>query len=202
MTLYTDETRKYGRTYQIYIVTDENKSSYILGLKEMADKSSQSTLDTFKDILSDITEYCYQKENEIHKDPGYKILCNIKNTMSDRASTEKAFNGLLENYISTVLPEIIDGWGTLTDREKQLCSQVNNFFCGLHLLVGVADTCETALKKFENNYLNGSDIGSALEPHLKTFQTNESGTLRLIRTCCKAFAPGHDEKKKWCEPSF
>ena len=45
--LYTDETRKYGRTYHTYVVTDETKSSYILGLREMADKSSQSTLDTF-----------------------------------------------------------------------------------------------------------------------------------------------------------
>ena len=191
-TLYTDETRKYGRTYQTYVVTDETKSSYILGLREMADKSSQSTLDTFKDILNDVSDYCYQKEQ--NQNAGYKILSNIKNTMSDRASTEKAFNNLLEKYRSNLLPDIMDGWNEMTEEEKGLCSHVNNFFCGLHLLVGMADTCEAALKKFEGNYLNGESVGSSADPYLRNFQKNESGSLRLIRTCCKAFAPGQDEK--------
>lgn len=42
-TLYTDETRKYGKCMQTYIVTDEDQNSYILGLREMVDKSGQST---------------------------------------------------------------------------------------------------------------------------------------------------------------
>jgi oligoribonuclease (3'-5' exoribonuclease) len=37
----------------------------------------------------------------------------------------------------------------LNEKQKTLCSKMNNFFCGLHLLVGLADSCEESLKKFE-----------------------------------------------------
>lgn len=44
---------------------------------------------------------------------------------------------------------------------------MNNFFCGLHLLVGMADVAEESLKKFERNFLDGKLIGSATVPELK-----------------------------------
>lgn len=49
-TLYTDETRKYGHTYQTYLITDMDmdSNSYLLGLREMVNKSGQCTLDTLK----------------------------------------------------------------------------------------------------------------------------------------------------------
>ena len=62
----------------------------------------------------------------------------------------------------------MDGWDEMTEEEKGLCSHVNNFFCWRHLLVGRADTCETALKKFDGNYLIGESVGS-----LRNFQKNE-----------------------------
>jgi hypothetical protein len=46
----------------IYVLTDETQTSYILGRREMFNKSGQSTLDTFKDILNDINDHCYQAE--------------------------------------------------------------------------------------------------------------------------------------------
>lgn len=144
-TLYTDETRKYGKCMQSYIVTDEEQNSYVLGLREMVDKSGQSTLDVFKDILSDISAYCHEAVHE--KDIGCTILSNIRDTMSDRASTEKHFNNLLEQFRSEILPQVIDNWENLSEEERQLCSKMNNFYCGLHLLVGMADTCESTLKK-------------------------------------------------------
>lgn len=82
--------------------------------------------------------------------------------MSDRASTEKTFNNLLEEFRSTILPEVVDNWNDLDDIEKKLCSKLNNFFCGLHLLVGMADSCETSIKKFEIEFNDGKNIGSAV----------------------------------------
>ena len=49
---------------QAYIVTDKDQTSYILRLREMVVKSGQSTLDTFKDILYDITSYCHEQNND------------------------------------------------------------------------------------------------------------------------------------------
>lgn len=179
---------------QTYIITDEENNSYILGLREMVNKSGQSTLDTFKDILADITTYCHEAEGANDMNIGYKLLANIRDTMSDRASTEKTFNGLLEQFRNDILPNIIDDWENFSVHEKQLCSKMNNFFCGLHLLVGLADTCEGTLRKFERNYLDGKDVGSAAKPELKRYHKSESGTLRLIRTASKCFAIGEDEK--------
>ena len=50
---------------------------------------------------------------------------------------------------------------------------MNNFFCGLHYLVGLADTAEATLKLWES--IEGETPGTS------------SGTQRLIRTACKAF---------------
>jgi hypothetical protein len=72
-----------------HVLTDETQTSYILGLREMFNKSGQSTLDTFKDILNDINDHCYQAEKNSDMHVGYQILANIRDTMSDRASTKK-----------------------------------------------------------------------------------------------------------------
>lgn len=194
-TLYTDETRKYGKTFETYVVSDEDQNTYILGLREMFSKSAQSTLDTFKSILKDIDTHCNVGEIEgTSNSIGSVILGKVKNTMSDRASTEKSFNVMLQQYRKEILPLVINNWGDLSTDERELCASMNNFYCGLHLLVGMADVAETALKKFEETYLENKDIGSATKPELKRFHKNESGTLRLLRTASKAFAMGGDEK--------
>ena len=75
---------------------------------------------------------------------GYKLLSNIRDTMSYRALTEKHFNDLFKDYRSEILPDTdINNWADLSKRKRFLCSHMNNFFCGLHLLVGIADTCES-----------------------------------------------------------
>ena len=73
-------------------VTDKDRNSYILGLREMYCKSSTTVLATFKSILNDIDD------NTSVSNDGLKLLANIKNTMLDRAATEKKFNDILENY--------------------------------------------------------------------------------------------------------
>lgn len=84
-TLMSDETRKQGDVYEIFAVRDQTGKNWVLGLKEMVNKSSQSCLDTLKSIINDIDTSSTTKF-------GQHILCNIKNTMSDRAASEKTFS--------------------------------------------------------------------------------------------------------------
>ncbi|CAG2225674.1 unnamed protein product [Mytilus edulis] len=58
LTLYSDETSKFGKSFEVFAVTDEDKNSYLLGLREMSCKSSETVLETFKDILQDFNELC------------------------------------------------------------------------------------------------------------------------------------------------
>ena len=59
----------------------------------------------------------------------------------------------------------------------------NEFFCGLHFLVGLADQVQPCLELWENILLKGQDIGSLLHGG---YSNGESGTLHLIRMICKA----------------
>lgn len=80
-----------------------------------------------------------------------------------------------------MLTEVLDIWNDLDDMEKKLSSKLNNFFCGLHLLVGMADSCETSIKKYEIEFNDGKNIGSAVRLELKKYHRNESGVLRLLQ---------------------
>ncbi|XP_063415652.1 uncharacterized protein LOC134697357 [Mytilus trossulus] len=186
LTLYSDETSKFGKSFEVFAVTDEDKHSYLLGLREMSCKSSETVLETFKDILQDFNELCDGN------DVGFKVLTGIKNTMSDRASTEKKFQNLLENYRTTILTTIIDGWPMLTEEERAASSRMNNFFCSLHLLVNFATVCGEGLKKFESLYLKDHPIQTDDESEIES--VTESGTIRLLRTSAKSFSRGVDEK--------
>lgn len=126
LTLYTDETSKFGKSFEVFAITDENKESYLLGLREMFCKSSHTVLDTLKEILSDISNICTKEEN--NKGVGLKLLIHIKNTMSDRAATEKKFQSLLEIYRTQILSRVEDDWEKLSQNKKTVCSQMNNFF--------------------------------------------------------------------------
>lgn len=110
--------------------------------------------------------------------------------MSDRAATEMKFNQLLAEYRTEVLPEMVRDWHELEEDDRIVLSCLNNFFCGLHSLVHIAEVSNKSLIEVEHTNFNG-DV-----PILnKIFHKNsESGTLRLIRTACKAFSYNGDAK--------
>ena len=51
-TLQSDETRKYRETYETFCLNTSNKE-YILGVREMVDKSAYSWLDTLEQVVED-----------------------------------------------------------------------------------------------------------------------------------------------------
>lgn len=111
---------------------------------------------------------------------GYLILVNICDIMLDRVSIEKIFNNFLEEFRFIILFEVVDNWNDFDDIEKKLCFKLNNFFCGLYLLVGMVDFCEISIKKFEIEFYDGKNIGFVVWLELKKYYRNESGVLRLI----------------------
>ena len=129
--------------------------------------SAQCTLDTLKLILSEIDVVAGERS-------GNTILANIKNTMSmsDRHIVEKNFNELLEGYRSEVLPSIVEGWSDLSPDKLVLIGNLNNFFCGLHLLVGMADTAAAVLVQWEEAN-SETPLGAAARPG--HFERNEAG---------------------------
>ena len=170
-TIQTDGTTKYGQHYGTYDIATSGES-YVLGLRHVFSGAAQDTLDTLKEILEDL--------DIVHRELGCTevssmIVSKLKNTMSDRHAAEKLFNQMLSEYRADILPDVFAGWSELGDKEKEQMTRMNNFFCGLHFLVALADAAEATLKLWES---------VDLDDH-KTNAT--SGTQRLIRTACKAF---------------
>ncbi|XP_060570464.1 uncharacterized protein LOC132728810 [Ruditapes philippinarum] len=184
-TLHSDETSKYGSRWGAFATRDNSGNYKLLGLRNMATKSSQDTLDTFKEILTDINI-----ASEDESQGGKKILTNIKNTMSDRAASEMKFNELLENYRKEVLPDIYENYNELNEESREAIDRMNNFFCGLHSLVNMAETCEKTLNEVEILHFDNK-----IPIQNPTFlKSGQSGTTRLILTACKSFARRGDEK--------
>ena len=92
-----------------------------------------------QEIIADIEEV--STETEV----GKMILCNIKSTMSDRSSAQKAFNDLLTDYRSGILPQVIEEWDNISDEERLSLSSMYNFFCGMHLVVNMAECSSESL---------------------------------------------------------
>ena len=92
--------------------------------------------------------------------------------MSDRHAAEKLFNELLENYRKDILPLATENWAEISSIEKVQLTSMNNFFCVLHFLVGLADSAEEVLKQWE------VQLPSSGEAHPE----GSSCTQRLVRT--------------------
>ena len=179
-TLHSDGTTKFGHKFSGYqMSTVEN--SYTLGLRETSSGSASTMLGTLQEIIADIEEVSTET------DAGKKILANIKSTMSDRASTQKAFNDLLTDYRSGVLPQVIEEWDKLSEEEQLSMSSMYNFFCGMHLVVNMAECSSESLRLFE-------DSTSTPNPH------GESGPVNLIRIVSKAFEKR--DQKSGCPVKF
>ena len=193
LTIYTDETSKYGNKYSGYHVSDSKGEMYVLGMRQILTKSRQDNLSAFEEILQDINERSSEAD-----DTAKRILLNITATMSDRASTEHKFNSLLESLRAEVLPELNENWNNLSNEDQTSASQLLNFFGGLHSLVHFAESANISVAKVEKKIFEGN-VPTFDASYLKA---KESGTARLVRTACKVFSRGGDEKdgrhKEFC----
>ena len=180
LTLHSDGTSKFGQHYVGYQVSTDG-SAYSLGLCDMLTQ----TLSTLKQVLQDI-------ELVSEKGAGEKILSRIKNTMSDRHIVKKKFNRLLEDYRAEILPSAVSNWNLLSEDEQMEVTSLNNFFCGMHLIVGMADTASSTLIQWEESNSSIQDAVSKSSAILQ--RRSESGTVRLIRTVCKALSKHGSEQ--------
>ena len=117
-------------------------------------------------------------------------------TMSDRHIVQKNFNTLLEEYRLGVLPSIIEDWNQLSTAEQDQLSHLNNFFCGMHVLVGMADTTSSTLLQWENTHFE-APIGAAT---IIAASKSESGIVRLVRTTCNAMCRHGSEQSGVYQP--
>ena len=99
-----------------------------------------------------------------------------------------------------VLPSVVDNWAELGEDEQQGICTLNNFFCGLHLLVGMADVASSSLLQWELTHFEGTVGAAALFIISSATRQPESGIVRLIRTACKALCKHGSEQSGVYQP--
>ena len=172
-TLQSDGTTKHGQHFTTFDVATV-ETTFSLSLRHVFSGSAQNTLDTLIEILDDL--------DVVRKEFGETsvssiIISKLKNTMSDRHAAEKLFSTILSEYRANILPDIVSGWEQMSEGEREQLTRMNNFFCGLHFLVSLADGAEETVKLWESTIEEGTDAPGG----------RSSSTQNFVRTACKAF---------------
>ena len=95
----------------------------------------------------------------------------------------------MEEYCAQILPEVTTSWHDLSSEEQKSISCLNNFFCGLHSLFGIADVASYTLLQWEATHFSEDPAGAGV-----LVQKSEFGIERLIRTACKALSKHGSEQ--------
>ncbi|XP_065187394.1 uncharacterized protein LOC135818005 [Sycon ciliatum] len=186
-TSHSDGTSKQGTSFQSFQLAT-NEKAYSLGMVEMKNGTAKHVFEMFKQVLGDIDSVASASGQT---DVAKHIVKNMKNTMSDRCVVQKSYNVLLEEYRKDILPDVVDGWEELSEDEQATMGRVNNIYCGMHYIVGLADSCTAALKLWEVAHF-GKDVRVGAELLHGTWQGN-GGVARLIYSASKAFERHGDE---------
>ena len=188
-TLHSDGTSKKKRGITTYDVCDKCGDSLVVGLHQVALGDAESQLSLFKEILTDVFEM-----GEVENTPQAvkNAIVSIKNLMSDRCATQKKFNELFIQFCKSLLPELLNNRENLSLDEQNRLANLNEFFCRLHFIVGLADQAKVCLKVWESMCFGESKVGSLAHGG---YSNGESGITRLVRTVCKSV------QEKGCEKS-
>ena len=98
--------------------------------------------------------------------------------MRDQGSVNPTFNSKLQEVRTTLLPDVISAWDILSPDTRNTISEMNNFFCKMHLLVNFASEADKCLMLFESNV-----VLEGRNPY--SYQTG-SGAARLVRSVSQA----------------
>jgi hypothetical protein len=109
----------------------------------------------------------------------------MKNTIADQAGVNKKLNKLYSAWRDEVLPEVIEGWEQMTQKEKEYHLGIINHWCGLHFTVGLSEQSNKSLLLGEELIHNGQKQGSPTLPGGYS-TAGVSGAVRLVREVCKA----------------
>ena len=106
----------------------------------------------------------------------------IHSTMTDRATTETKFNNILQAFRAECLPLHKDNWNSFSEEVQSKLIDLHQFFCGLHLMVGMADTVNATMRSIEGMIHVDADE-SEMEEEMDTNRVEgESVIVRCVRT--------------------
>ena len=142
-TLHFDGTNKHEIKYTGFQVTTDEEQ-FTLTVNKAFTGSAEHTMEILKRTIDQISS---AGEKLGRTKAGEKLLCSLKNTMTDRAAVNTKFHDLLSTYRADVLPILHEKWDALHAEQQAETCRLNNYFCALHLLVSLVEQCGSILKE-------------------------------------------------------
>ena len=189
-TLHLDGTRKRFNEYSAFqLTTSDGSQGLSLGFVDMPAGSADDYMCATKDLFSELAKLLVCKgasTREIEMKQG-QLLKAIKNVQSDRHIVNKNYFEQLKVYRASFLPKIMPNFHELSAEEVSKVVRMNQLFCGMHAIIGMANVCKDALKEFENV--------AASELVTSGYQKGNARGFDILMEISKAFTTGHEYQK-------
>ncbi|XP_041715557.2 uncharacterized protein LOC121548221 [Coregonus clupeaformis] len=175
VTQCTDEKSKFRQIKVPADIYPQEESDHHSELTEQASEPEDSQVDMFRKMILDVV-----MSDEVDQ---RKIFTKLIICVGDPADPERKFKQILTEYRSEILPHMVEQYHAYSDAEKVMLSLVNELFCGLHLIDGLAHQAKTTLLLWEKQIFGDKEVRCS-----SSFGTTEleSGTVRLVRSVCDA----------------
>ena len=83
-------------------------------------------------------------------------------------------------------------WTELEDGEREAMLKMNNLFCGLHYIVGLADQASKLMREWEDVRFGDEKVDADALPGV--YETKSSRVVQLICSATSAFAKHGNEE--------
>ena len=123
MTLHSDGTTKFGRSYTTFDVQKSDGQLLVAGMREIGAADAQTQLDLFQEILGEVCDSLENKDEVIRS-----TFINIKNLMSYHCAVQKEFNDLLTECRKNILKNATKIFDSYLVEQQEKITKVNQFF--------------------------------------------------------------------------
>ena len=116
-----------------------------------------------------------------------QLLKAFKNIQSDRHIVNKNYFEQLKIYRASFLPKVLPNFHQLSADEVSKVVYMNQLFCGMQAIIGMANVCKEALKEFEHV--------AASELVTSGFNKGNARCFDILMELSKAFTTSHAYQK-------
>ena len=189
-TIHMDATSKKQRHFfSIQISTADD--SFSAGLVETVSGDTATQLEVTRDFFKDLS-YLLDNDELDPQSNEYRMLFNVKNSMADRGPTSRSWVEQMEVWREDVLKKnLLPGHDNLSAESIAALSKINDFYCGKHFLLGLAERTKVGLMLWEGEVADVTgQIGMEALPEFSKWNCQKPAGLRLIRTSCELVGSG------------
>ena len=171
------------------MTTSDGCQGLSLVFEDMPAGSADDYLKPTKDLFGELAQLMLPKDSTATatEEKQGQLLQAFKNVQSDRHIENKNYFEQLKVFRASFLPKVIPNFHELSADEVSKVVNMNQLFCGMHAIIGMANVCKEALKEFEHV--------AASELVTSGFQNGNARSFDILMEVSKAFTQGHAYQK-------